>query len=469
MNQKQTIPLIQKIRRLNADLDTPISLFLSITEDNKHAIMLESAKVDGKWGRYSVIATDFLMTACCKNGNLSLTINDSQLSSLSSLNGLPFIESLREIIQRLDFSGNDRKLPPITRALYGYFGYESVVFFQKKLKDCINSDHAEACLALPGTILLFDHLYNSLSQISIGEHRSINTRISHHASPPIIGKITCQPDKGDYIKNVEKIRALIHEGEAIQVVFSTRSSATFDGDPFALYRKMRIQNPSPYMFFMRLPEICLFGSSPELLVKCSDGALQVSPIAGTRKRGEDEIEDTRLATELLQDPKERAEHTMLVDLGRNDLGSIAKPGSVKVEKLMEVERFSHVMHMTSRVTGHLNPDLDALDIMKSVFPAGTVSGAPKTRAMEIISEMESLPRGPYAGCIGWIGLDHNAVHMDSGITIRSMWVRDGRLHWQTGAGIVSDSDPEAEWNECLNKGKIINTILKEEDHVSINR
>lgn len=261
---------------------------------------------------------------------------------------------------------------------------------------------------------------------------------------------------------------LLHDGEAIQVVLSSQASAEFHGDAFMLYRRMRSINPSPYMFFMRLPEVTLFGSSPELMVRCTDGKLQLSPIAGTRRRGRDDEEDAALAADLLKDPKECSEHVMLVDLGRNDLGRVAKPGSVKLERLMEIERFSHVMHMTSRVTAQVNDGLDVLDILGAAFPAGTVSGAPKVRAMEILAEEEPLPRGPYAGCIGWLGLDKNGVHMDSGITIRSMWVKDGRIHWQTGAGIVYDSDPAAEWQECMNKGKIIDVILKGEDHVSVH-
>ena len=234
---------------------------------------------------------------------------------------------------------------------------------------------------------------------------------------------------------------------------------------------MRRCNASPYMFFMDLPGITLFGSSPEVMVRCDEGKLQLSPIAGTRKRGADDLEDARLAAELQEDPKERAEHVMLVDLGRNDLGRIARPGTVNVERLMEVERFSHVMHLTSRITARLQPDLDALDVLAATFPAGTVSGAPKVRAMEIIAKTEQLPRGPYAGCIGWLGLDDDNVSLDTGITIRSMWVKDGKLHWQAGGGIVFDSDPVAEWNEVYNKSAIMRTVLNTtgEDHVPAHR
>lgn len=469
MQHATTIKLKQKVRRLNADLETPISLFLSITEGNAPAIMLESAEVDGKWGRHSIIACDFLLTVNCRQGNLDLTIDDERLAPLKELNGLPFVDGLRRLMNSLELTAEDDKLPPITRALYGYFGYEMSALFQPKLAGTLKVDDAEACLALPGTILLFDHLYNKLTQISLGEHRSIPERHEFPTDNPVAGEPVRYPSEEEYKQGVEKIRTLLHDGEAIQVVLSSQASADFSGDPFILYRRMRSINPSPYMFFMRLPGLTLFGSSPEVLVRSTGGKLQLSPIAGTRKRGEDEVEDAQLAAELLQDPKERAEHIMLVDLGRNDLGRVAKQGSVKVERLMEVERFSHVMHLTSRVTAQLNPQFDALDILGSSFPAGTVSGAPKIRAMEIIAETEPLARGPYAGCIGWLGLDKDAVHMDSGITIRSMWVRDGRIHWQAGAGLVYDSNPAAEWQECLNKGKIIDTVLKGEDHVSINR
>lgn len=466
----QPIKLKQHIQRLNADMDTPISLFLSVTCDDSPAILLESAEVDGKWGRYSIIACDFLLTLQCHNGGLDLKIADPRLSSLESLQGVSFLEGVRSILKLLEIEEGDKKLAPITRALYGYFGYEMAALFQPKLAGTLKKEDAESCLVLPGTVLLFDHLYNNLTQISLGEPRKILSKASSEMAPFSVGEITRSPSEDDYKEKVDHIRELLHDGEGIQVVLSTKSSAPFQGDPFTLYRRMRTINPSPYMFFMRLPGITLLGSSPELLVRCSGGQLQLSPIAGTRKRGHDEVEDAQLAAQLLEDPKERAEHIMLVDLGRNDLGRIATPGTVKVERLMEVERFSHVMHLTSRITARLQPQLDALDVLAASFPAGTVSGAPKIRAMEIIAETEPLPRGPYAGCIGWLGLDKDAVHMDSGLTIRSMWVRDGQIHWQTGAGLVYDSQPAAEWQECLNKGKIIDVILTgENDHVSTHR
>ncbi len=469
MKKQPKITLQQTSRMLNADLETPISLFLSIRQDGTQGILLESAEVDGRWGRYSVIACDYALIAHCREARLQLEIRDERLESLSELNGLPYVEGVRALMKAIELIGEDMKQAPITRALYGYFGYEMAALFQPKLAQTINPNDAESCLVLAGTVIVFDHVYNKLTQLSLGEHRELKRGDFPQEQAPEIGEVTRNLNHEGYLEGVNTIRHLLHEGEAIQVVLSTQASADFTGDAFTLYRRMRRINPSPYMFYMSLPGLELFGSSPELMVRCTDGKLQLSPIAGTRKRGEDDQQDCQLAAELLQDPKERAEHVMLVDLGRNDLGHVAKPSTVQVERLMEVERFSHVMHLTSRVTAQLQDGLDALDVLSATFPAGTVSGAPKVRAMEIISDSEPQARGPYAGCIGWLGLDQDTVHLDSGITIRSMWVRDGKIFWQAGAGIVYDSNPESEWQECLNKGKIIDVILKGEDHVSIHR
>ncbi len=260
---------------------------------------------------------------------------------------------------------------------------------------------------------------------------------------------------------MQQTRELIKAGEAIQVVLSTRFETEFQGNPFTLYRRLRQTNPSPYMFFMQLPDLTLIGSSPELMVRCDQGLLQERPIAGTRPRGQTQDQDQELAQDLLQDPKEKAEHVMLVDLGRNDLGRIAQPGSVELERFMQVERFSHVMHLTSYLQARLKPELDCIDVLRATFPAGTVSGAPKIRAMEIISALEDQPRGPYAGAVGWLGLDPGQVNLDTGITIRSMWCREGKLYWQSGAGIVNDSEPEQEWRECQNKARVIRQILEQ--------
>jgi anthranilate synthase component 1 len=243
------------------------------------------------------------------------------------------------------------------------------------------------------------------------------------------------------------------------VVLSTPFSTPLTVSPFSLYRRLRRINPSPYLFYMRLPDGALLGSSPEVLITCENNKLLLCPIAGTRPRSRDLAEDALFGDDLLQDPKEKAEHVMLVDLARNDLGRIARAGSVTLERFMEVERFSHVMHLSSRVSADLAPGLDGLDVLAAAFPAGTVSGAPKVRAMEIIAEEEGAPRGPYAGAVGWLGLDKDAVHLDFGITIRSLWVRDGQVRWQAGAGIVHDSVPEKEWLECCAKAAVISDAV----------
>jgi anthranilate synthase component 1 len=286
--------------------------------------------------------------------------------------------------------------------------------------------------------------------------------ITRKPEPPEIGGVVNNPDERTYKKNVADTVELIRQGECIQAVLSTRFSAPFAGDPFTLYRRLRQVNPSPYMFYMRLAQVTLLGSSPEMLLRCGKGMMETNPIAGTRHRGATLAEDKALEEEMLADPKERAEHVMLVDLGRNDLGRVAAPGTVNVERYMQVERFSHVMHIVSNVRAELAKGKDALDALGSAFPAGTLSGAPKVRAMEIIADLERQDRGPYGGAIGWIGLDKGRVDMDTGITIRSLWIRDGYVHWQAGAGIVFDSDPDKEWQECQNKAKVLAEVLKGE-------
>ncbi|MDD6088542.1 MAG: anthranilate synthase component I family protein [Desulfovibrionaceae bacterium] len=465
--QKFPIRLRQHVRWLPADMDSPISLFMGMAQ-NKTGILLESAEVDGRWGRYSVLACDMALTLSCKQGLLELRIEDDRLRPLSCFNGLPFVEGIRGVMRNLDILPDSlyADLPPITRSLCGYFGFGMAGLFNSKLSSVLPPEEAECTLCLPGTLMLFDHLYNKLAQVSLGRHAPVfgahssefYTESLANNAPLDESSIQSTPDGAGYMAAVDAIREMLRNGEAIQVVPSTRFSMPFDSDPITLYRRMRCDNASPYMFFMRFPDITLFGASPEVMVRCTGGRLLTAPIAGTRRRGHTSEEDERLARELLDDPKERAEHMMLVDLGRNDLGRLAKPGSVNVDSLMAVERFSHVMHLTSNVTAELRDGLDAMDVLAATFPAGTVSGAPKLRAMEIIARTERLPRGPYAGCIGWIGLDKDSVHLDTGITIRSMWVRDGKLNWQAGSGIVFDSNPALEWKEVRNKSAIMRKV-----------
>ncbi|MDR1360379.1 MAG: anthranilate synthase component I family protein [Deltaproteobacteria bacterium] len=457
------IRLEQSCAFLESDVETPISLFLRQI-GQEQGILLESAEVDGRWGRYSVIAGDFLLCLHCRSGKLDLSIRDARLEPLAALAGMPFIEGLRAVMRALEivplppeegasFKEEPAAFPPITRALYGYFGYGIAGLLESKLAGPLPPEKAEACLVLPGSLILFDHSYNRVCRLFLGGGNTASPGAGGGAPmPPAgIGQVRANMEQGAYLEAVRRIKERIRQGEAIQVVPSVGFEAPFWGEPFTVYRRLRRINPSPYMFFMRLPDIALMGSSPEVMVSCDAGKLRLCPIAGTRPRGSGQLEDNLFEEELVRDPKEQAEHVMLVDLGRNDLGRVAVPGSVRLERYMEVERFSHVMHLTSHIRADLAPGHDALDILAATFPAGTVSGAPKIRAMEIIAATEPSPRGPYAGAIGWLGLDKDGVHLDTGIAIRSLWMREDRVFWQAGGGVVFDSSPENEWKELNSK------------------
>jgi len=459
------IRFTQHAALLDSDLETPVGLFIRLAGD-RPGILLESAEVGGRWGRYSIIALDFVLAASCRNGLLYLNTTDERLSPLQELAGRPFIEGLRGLMRTLHIEHvpieGPQNQPPITRALYGYLGYGLAGLFEPKLAKALPPEQTEGVLALPGALIVFDHGYNRITRIALRlDGRDVAPlSVVGPTVPGAFQNIDAAPlaDREAYTAAVARVKELLRQGEAIQVVLSTPSSAPLAESPFNFYRRLRRINPSPYMFYMRLPDPndgVLLGSSPEVLVTCEAGRLHVCPIAGTRPRSRNAAEDILFGDELLQDPKEKAEHVMLVDLGRNDLGRIAVPGTVELERFMEVERFSHVMHLTSRVGACLSPGLDALDVLASTFPAGTVSGAPKVRAMEIIAQAEAFARGPYAGAIGWLGLDKDAVHLDFGITIRSLWVRGGQVRWQAGAGIVHDSVPEKEWLECRAKAAVM--------------
>ena len=457
------ITLSQTGQYLAADIQTPISLFLGLVGKSQ-GFLLESAEVDGKRGRYSVIGFNLLLRLGCKNGKLEVASRDARLACLKEYEGMDFLEGARKVMNAIHIEPQEdmKDLPAIARGMFGYFGYTTIGMFEKKLEDVLPPENSDACLMLPGTLLLFDHLYNKLCLLNLADNLPVKmdrTAVERQVETPQVGPVSTIPDKATFIRNVEHIQEQLRQGEAIQVVLSTRFQASFEGDPFVLYRRLRQINPSPYMFFMRLSDISIIGASPETMVRCEKDVVEVCPIAGTRKRGTTDAEDDRLAQELLADPKERAEHVMLVDLGRNDVGRIAKAGSVSVEKCMQVEKFSHVMHLTSYVKADLKDDVDALDVLQATFPAGTVSGAPKIRAIELIEETEAIPREVYAGTLGWLGLDKDSVNLDTGILIRTMWVKNGTVQWQCGAGIVHDSVPEKEWEECHNKGRVLNVTL----------
>ena len=449
-----------------ADTQTPISLYMDLVGDEP-GILLESAEVDGRLGRYSLIAWDFRLVLDCLHGRLRLRCQDQRLDPLKHFDGQEFLTGLEGLMEKLHLLKPDgfKDLPGLTRSLAGSFGYGLSALLEPALRPHLDPDSAHCVLALPGQQILFDHLHQRCIYLSLDQNRSPESRPRQSGldREPCLGPVVESPDRDDFCQGVSRTKELINSGEAIQVVLSTRFQAPFSGDPFILYRRLRQANPSPYMFYLRLPETTIVGSSPELMVRSSRNQLQLRPIAGTRPRGRDDQEDRRLAEELLNDDKERAEHVMLVDLGRNDLGRIAQPGSVQVERFMQVERFSHVMHLTSYISAGLLPECGHMDVLRAAFPAGTVSGAPKIRAMQIIADTEPFERGPYAGAIGWLGLDPGQVSLDTGITIRSFWIEDGQMTWQSGAGIVSDSEPEREWEECQNKSRVIRHILNQKE------
>lgn len=483
-NSMHPLPFIfkQHARALAEDEETPIHLFIKETK-GQPGILLESVEVDGRWGRYTLVAKDFLLIVRPLDGKLSVSVRDPALRDFERLNGMPWFEGLRELHRSIGMESEAApNFPAIARALYGYLGYGISGLMEPKLAKALPASEAESCLVLPGTVFIFDHTYNKLARLELTDKNgrplepvsgangpTPDVLGDDAAGEPEIGEISVRPGPEEYMGMVRDIKELIRQGEVIQVVASTGFSAPFRGDAFTLYRRLRRINPSPYMFFMRLPGITLFGSSPEVLVSADKNRLRLCPIAGTRPRGRTEGEDDLFSLDLIHDPKERAEHVMLVDLGRNDLGRVAAPGTVKVDRYMEVERFSHVMHLTSYVSADLAPGKDAFDVLASAFPAGTVSGAPKIRAMELIARLEKAPRGPYAGAIGWIGLDADSADLDLGITIRSAWARDGRLYWQAGAGIVFDSEPEMEWKECNNKAAALRSVFEGDRHVSADR
>ena len=461
------ITLKQYGKWLPADVQTTISLYMGLVGESP-GILLESAEVDGRWGRYSLMAWDFRLELFPENGKLAVNVSDPRLEPLKSLAGTDFLDGLRRAIKTLTLTPDLDRLPPITRGLLGYFGYGTAGMFEPKLAGCLPPETAEARLVLPGRVMLFDHLHHRCCFLSLDAGAELTPAPTEWFAPltaPETGLPSNAPTEEQYKDSVLRAKELITQGEGIQVVLSTRFRVPMADKPFRIYRRLRQANPSPFMFYMKFADGVLLGSSPEMMVRCEQNRLEVRPIAGTRPRGSTEAEDLALEKELLADPKERAEHVMLVDLGRNDLGRIAAPGSVEVVKFMQVERFSHVMHLTSYVEADLKAGYDAIDVLAATFPAGTVSGAPKIWAMQTIADMEKVDgqtqqRGPYAGCIGWLGLDPGPVSLDTGITIRSMWIRDGVCHWQAGAGIVYDSDPGKEWQECNNKARVLMEVVR---------
>ncbi|MGN7164693.1 anthranilate synthase component I [Paenibacillus cellulositrophicus] len=469
--------LIPVVKRLLADMETPIRIFQRYAQ-RECAFLLESVEGGSQWARYSFIGTDPFMMISGKKGEIVL----EQGGQKQLMKGKP-VEELKALLRSYRSPKLD-DLPPFTGGAIGFFGYDLLQYYEKlpahqvddlgmddiRFMFCdtvIVFDHVKQQILLVGNVHVkegdndeairktYDEVDRKLEEIAgqlqeQGPRENVNGR-----SIPVdidLGEIKSNMTKEQYMANVRQAQEYIRAGDIFQVVLSQRFHIETEVSPLHVYRVLRTLNPSPYMYYLKMHEEIIVGTSPEALVKVDGNKVGTRPIAGTRPRGADEAEDSRLAAELLADEKERAEHLMLVDLGRNDLGRVSAFGTVKCDSFMEIEKYSHVMHMVSNVSGTLRDDKDFFDAFLSCLPAGTVSGAPKLRAMEIIAEMEREARGAYAGAIGYLGFNAN---MDSCITIRTIIFRKGKAYVQAGAGIVWDSVPEKEYEETVNKAKAL--------------
>lgn len=463
--------LVPVHRTIIADLDTPLTIYAKVAGEKRHSFLFESMEGGEKWGRYSFIGLDPLVNFTSSGFEVVQTLYEPERSSkkASSVNPL---DSLRELLASFNAS-TAPGLPRFFGGAVGFLGYDMVRFVEEIPDSNPPLDIPDSAFMVPRLVLIHDAVQQELTivcNVVVNTGRSSaelyedairridevvrlvrsplpkSLRDKHHTE--ISHTFTSNMEKASFEAMVERAKEYILAGDIIQVVLSQRFHTTTSLDPFLLYRSLRHINPSPYLFFLRMDDIVLIGSSPEILVRLEDGEIELRPIAGTRKRGKTVEEDKALEEELLADPKERAEHLMLVDLGRNDVGRVAEGGSVTVDDLLVIERYSHVMHIVSGVRGKLAADHDQFDVLGSCFPAGTVSGAPKIRAMEIIDELEPEKRGPYAGAVGYFGFSGN---MDFCITIRTFVMQGDNLWVQAGAGIVADSVPEKEYEETINK------------------
>ena len=462
------IPLIQEVL---ADMDTPLSTYRKLA-DTPYSYLFESVQGGEKWGRYSIIGLS-CDTILRVSGNI-FTIEENGIIVSEQETSDP----LQEIaVYQQNFRVPEiANLPRFTGGLVGYFGYDCIRYIEPRLGTIEKPDPLQCpdiLLMVSDRLIVFDNLSNKLHIIVHANPRQANAyekaqqELASLANkllttiPEPLAQKTRTVHEHDFIsgftqkkfeQGVQRIKDYIVEGDVMQVALSQQLSIPFQAPALNVYRALRFLNPSPYMFYMNLKNFYVVGSSPEILVRREGNQVVVRPIAGTRPRGRDEAHDLILEQELLQDPKERAEHLMLIDLGRNDIGRVAKAGTVQLTDTMIVERYSHVMHIVSNVVGELAKNQTPIDILRATFPAGTLSGAPKIRAMEIIDELEPTKRGIYSGAIGYLSWHGN---MDTAIAIRTAIIKDGTLYIQVGAGIVADSVPEKEWDETMNKGRAI--------------
>ena len=453
-------------REIAADVETPVSAFLKIRRP-PYGFLYESVEGGERLGRYSFLGSGPACVYSGKGNSLEVVTG----GKTKRLKGNPF-DLLRRLHARVP--PGPAGLPRFEGGLVGYTGYDTVRLFERLAHpphDDLNLP--DLFFMLQDTLLVFDRLRHTIKIIAHvtassrggnaykeawGKVQELEDRLASPAPFSVafsldgirLPRYSVNMSRDKFIRNVRAAKEYIKKGDAIQVVLSQRFKVEWRDDPFVLYRSLRVLNPSPYMFFLELGEVTLVGSSPELLVRLEGDQVEVRPIAGTRPRGRTPEEDARMERELKADPKERAEHVMLVDLGRNDVGRVCRFGSVRVDDYMVVERYSHVMHLVSGVKGRLSPGKDAFDVLKGCFPAGTVTGAPKVRAMEIIDELEPVRRGPYAGAVGYVSFSGN---MDTGLAIRTIVVTRGHAYLQAGMGIVADSVPESEYEESHAKAR----------------
>ena len=465
---------IPVVREVLSDLDTPLSVYLKLA-DGPHTYLFESVEGGERFGRYSIIGLPAKRVYAFAGHTLFVTEDGELVESRTVDDPFSEVEALRTAhsVPRID------DLPGFTGGLVGWFGFECIDYIEPRLAATGRGKPDELgtpdiLLMLSEELAVFDNLKGRLYLIVHADPREERAfaraqrrldELTHRLRQGGPGyPETLQSaalDEGDFVSGftregfieaVEKSKDYIRAGDIFQVVLSQRLSVPFKARPVDVYRALRALNPSPYMYFLDVGDMQVVGSSPEILVRLQDGEVTVRPIAGTRPRGATLEQDAALEAELLADPKERAEHLMLIDLGRNDVGRVSAPGTVEVGEQFVIERYSHVMHIVSEVTGRLQDGLSYADVLRATFPAGTVSGAPKIRALEVIRELEPVKRNVYSGAVGYLGWHGDA---DTAIAIRTAVIKDGRLHVQAGAGIVHDSDPAKEWDETMNKGRAL--------------
>ncbi len=461
--------LIPVTAEVLCDLDTPLSVYLKLG-CAPYSYFLESVVGGERFGRYSFIGLPAARRIRVFGNQVTVEHDGVAIETASVVDPLDFVKDYQKRFNVAQVPG----LPRFCGGLVGYFGYDTVRYIERRLaatKKIDTLNLPDIVLLLSTELVVFDNLSGKLYFIVYADPSAPNAyrlaqerlaelkrKLRHPIEPPpnldaaTASAASSEFGEENFKSAVSRAKQYIFDGDCMQVVLSQRLSQKFDASPLTLYRALRTLNPSPYMFYYNFDDFHVVGSSPEILVRLERGTITLRPIAGTRPRGATPTEDDALATELQADPKERAEHVMLMDLGRNDVGRVAQTGSVKLTDNMIVERYSHVMHIVSGVEGKLRPELNAMDVLRATFPAGTVSGSPKVRAMEIIDELEPTKRGVYAGAVGYLGFNGD---MDLAIAIRTAVIKNQMLYVQAGAGIVADSVPQSEWEETNNKAKAV--------------